>query len=397
MKKNHASHHILDFSISDDLITYPACNSTLPLKKDSHNIGIIIAELKDWNSSIEFLNTLYRFSLIDSFSIQFDIGDLSRIFILMKLTGIGTSELKFRYYNLKKHIDKTGFELTILRSYLLENSYISILGIQNLSLLRGTHIIRESRNHFYIDKAEHEKIYYFLGLVDFAWISQHNQIRLVTEILYASNLQCSLVFYSKNLGNYSENCYYLVGATNNLNKFSNQLVDILAQCHYPYPIRNLFHPFLLGRILTRGLISTRHLNKTKSPTILSSRFIDELQEENSHKEFESLPINNFDSILHNISFKQKSKQLYTLFNGEVILFRIEEFTPTTISVISDQITNSFHYCILFFEKTEDCTNFTKKIQGFDMKKTLVISEYPKLKKIIEKFKKKYSSQNLCIP
>ncbi|MBN2154943.1 MAG: hypothetical protein JW776_02735 [Candidatus Lokiarchaeota archaeon] len=399
MKKASSRHKVLDFSISDDLIIYPAFYSSSPTCDSKQNIGILISDLRGKTGMIELLNQLYRYSLIDSFSIQFEVTDMIRPYLFLKIHGIGSNELKFRYINLKKRLETVG-NLHFLKNLHLQSKYLSVLGINEQKQIHTMSILREKQS-YYICSPECGKKYFFLSEIDFSWLSENYiRIRTITELLHAKNLQSSLVLYSKNLGNSSESSYYVFATPNHLFTFSQNLTVILSQCGYSLKIRNCFHPYYLGRVLTRGSLHKKYLQQTKSPPVLNMDLGLVLPNNFSFQDTHSSnmetkhmdPGDTIEDILSHVPYEKKSEGFYLLFGGDIIFFTIKTLNTSTVQFITNQLTQSFHICILFFHNKVDYEKFLKKVKKSDLQKCEVINSPSDLKELIKGLSLKYSLQ-----
>jgi len=388
MKSRHLSHHeLLEYTVYDDLIVYPPLNSTNRIKP-TQNIGILIAKIQNWSTSLEKLNELCRYSLIDSFSVQIEIKNEIQSFLILKITGIGSNELKFRYNNLKKRTQEEINYLTLLTQEELEETYLSLLGEGDRKIQKSSTITRQ-QHLFFITTQATMKSYYFLADLNIQWLCQDKKnIKFIIELLHVANIQCDIVFYSKNYGNSSQNTSYLYTITKAYHNFHCMLSEQLTQVGYPFEIKNKFHPFYLGRILTRGPIESKNMYITKSPPI----FYTDLDF------FSQIPpllpeISDIERLLHDIPKERKIEGFYSLFGGQVIFFIVKKLNLVTIRVISSNLTTSFHYCLIYFESKHDYQFFSKKIEKMNsVQKTIILCELGELKKVLKEMKGKYGVQ-----
>ncbi len=381
MKNSRVSQYSLfDYSILNDYIVYPKDifipNTRSPLK----NIGIFILEVNDWGLYAEFLNGLYRYSLIDSFSIQIVIRNSISVYLILKIIGIGSNELKFRYYNLKNKIPEHMKKL-ILCEKKLEQKFLEILGNYSKTFLRNNYILRENRL-FFTTTPESTRSYFFLYNLNVLWMSQKiANIKMIVELLQASKIYCSLIFYSKNMGDYSESNYYLIANYPHPEIFEEQLQEKFIQYGYNYKLVNFFHPNLMGRILMRGPLMPKFIQRTSLPPILNADLSFSLNKNPKN----IAPC--ISSILMEIPSKKISENLYELFNGTSLLCIIKKLNISTIQAIRKNLNGSFHVCILFFEREQDYYVFTNKIDSSqNLKKAVPILRIEELQKEVEKLK-----------
>ncbi len=392
MKKSHNFHYeMFNYSLCKDYILYPSLNFEIKSRFPMQNIGIFILEINSWEESVEHLNELFRYSLIDSFSLQIDIKPDIRMFLILKIVGIGSNELKFRYYNLKNHLQKKFSTTPLLNHKRLETTYLSILGALNRTELKNTLICREKRSYFH-HNPDNSRYYYFLYNLNVIWASQKpSKLKIVTELLQASNIQCSLVFYSKNLGDSSQSNYYLFATHPNYPYFNEHVKDKLEQCNYYQELPNIFHPYLLGRVLTRGPMNTKYLQNTTLPPILNADL------SLSSRSFEEQLDISIDHFLQGIPYEQIMEGFYKLCYGEVILFIVKKLNIASIKLISKNLTKSFQQCIIFFENEKDYHIFKKKIEKSEkIEKTIVLFQPSKLQKVLKKLKNKNNGQEIPV-
>lgn len=387
MKKSHFHYGMLNYSVCNDYIVYPSLNHEIKSRFPMQNIGIFILEINNWIKSIEFLNELYRYSLIDSFSLQIDIKKKVHSYLLLKIVTLGATELKFRYYNLKNHLKKKHTSSSLLSNRQLERVYLSVINPTHKNNLDVSQIFRHKRKHFY-SNTEDKKNFFFLYCLNVISSSQNiSTIKTITELLQASNIHCSLILYSKNLGDCAQSNYYIFAMHPNYQYFEDHLHDKLTQAKLHQEIINIFHPYFLGRILTRGPIDSKYLQNTTLPPIfnVNLQFRTKINEKPNP--------NSIDWIIKGIPHEQTSEGFYKLYNGDVILFIVKKLNLVSIRLISKNLTESFQKCIIYFENERDYHIFKKKIEkSNNIQKTIVCSQLSELQEILKKLKNKFSEQ-----
>ncbi|TFG19344.1 MAG: hypothetical protein EU530_06465 [Promethearchaeota archaeon] len=390
MKKSHFHYEVLNFSVCNDYITYPSLNYEIKSHFPMQNIGIFILEIISWEDSVELINQLYRYSLIDSFSLQIEINKEVRLYLLLKILGIGATELKFRYYNLKNHLQKKFSSISFLCDKQLETVYLSIIGTKNKTALKNDQITRDKRHYFFSNNGS-PKFYYLLYNLDVISTTQNaSTLKILTELLQASNISCSLIMYSKNLGDSTQSNYYLFAMHPNYENFNEQLNDILTQYNLHHKLNDIFHPDFLGRILTRGPIDSKFLQKTTLPPIFN---VNLLFSENSS---ENQNPNSIDRLLQGIPYEKSLDGFYRLYNGEVILFIVKKLNIVSIKLISKNLTDSFHQCIIYFENEKDYHIFKKKIEKTNnIQKTIGCYQLSELRTVIKKLKIRNKEQEIA--
>ncbi|MHA1109858.1 MAG: hypothetical protein ACTSRE_02060 [Promethearchaeota archaeon] len=389
MKNSHFHYEMLNYSVCNDYIVYPSLNYEIKSRFPMQNIGIFILEILSWEESIEFINELYRYSLIDSFSLQIDIKKEVRLFLILKIIGIGATELKFRYYNLKNHLQKKFSSTSFLCNKQLEMVYLSIIGSESRINLKNTQVSRDKRKYFYSNN-EHSKLYYLLYNLNVISTTQNTStLKMMTELLQASNVHCSLILYSKNLGDSTQSNYYLFAMHPNYWYFNDQIGDKLPQCNLHHELTNIFHPDFLGRVFTRGPIDSKYLQNTNSPPIFNVNLFF------SGKNFKTQTANTVDRLLQGIPYEQAMEGFYRLYNGDVILFIVKKLNLGSIKLISKNLTDSFQQCIIYFENEKDYHIFKKKIEKTNnIQKTIVCYQVSELQKLLKKLKIKYEGQEI---
>lgn len=391
MKKSHIHYEMLNYSVCNDYIVYPSLNYEIKSRFPMQNIGIFILEISSWVESIEFINELYRYSLIDSFSLQIDIKQEIHLYILLKIVAIGSTELKFRYYNLKNHLQKKFGSTTLLRNKQLEMVYLSIMGSENKHNIKNNQVVRDKRRYFY-SIIENSKTYFFLYNLNVISITQKaSTLKIITELLQATNIHCSLILFSKNLGDSAQSNYYLFAMNRNLSYFDDQLNDKLAQCLHYQDLSNIFHPYFLGRILTRGPVDSKYLQNTTLPPIfnVNLKFSEKIFEKNAQSP------NSVEKFLQGIPYEQTTEGFYKLYDGKVILFIVKKLNLVSIKLISKNLTDSFQQCVIYFEDEKDYHIFKNKIEKTDnVQKTIVCSQLSELLRILKKVKIRYTEQKI---
>ena len=190
------------------------------------------------------------------------------------------------------------------------------------------------------------------------------------------------------MGDSSQSNYYLYSRTRNYSYFFEQLTENLQQCGYPFAVKNIFHPFLLGKILTRGPLHSKYLQHTKFPPILNVNL--------NFSKIEPSQKYSIQDVLQDIPAEHKSEGFYSLFGGKTILFIVKKLNISTIHVISKNLTESYLQCLIYFEREEDHILFVKKLHNSGKnQKTIVLSKISELKKIVDTLKHKYSTQELA--
>ena len=390
MKSSNPHYNIFDYTLCNDHVLYPSINYEVKTHLPKQNIGIFILEVKDWEEFNQTIIELYRYSLIDSFSVQISIDVTIKIHLIMKIICLGANELNYRYTNLKKHLKKKG-TLSLMQGDSLETTYLSILNSMNCSNLEDSVIYRE-KQRYYIFNQEKIKNYFLLVNLNVLWISQNlPKIIPLIELLHAANLKCFLVFFSRHLGDTSQSNYYLFANHPNSSYFMNQIKEKLNQCSYTNEFTNIFHPEFLGRIFTRGPIGLKYIQNTTLPPILNLDLILPPQIPRMKE------INSINTILKEFPHEYHSEGYYEMYNGKLILFSIKKLNIMSIRNISQNLNSSFEKCVIFFENQSDFHIFNKKMdKNTKTKKTVAISDLKMLRKILEEFKMRKSGLEISL-
>ncbi|MHA1727171.1 MAG: hypothetical protein ACTSWY_00385 [Promethearchaeota archaeon] len=408
---------MFDYKIEEDLIHYTQKLGFLKsLLYNTLEIGILICEISSWEKKIKLLSTIYNDSLIDSFSIQIKIEKNSfRIFLIIKIYGISSNELKYRYKKCKeKLIGTLQNKLKLLSNSSLESVFLSILVENHANLkksLEKRKIVR-SKNGFFLQEDEKKNYFYLIKLNIMQFLQNSEKIETLVGILYTANIQGSLIFYTEKSGSFSLNSCYFLSKT----RYVHELEEVFKKNlkSWNFKTGNIFHPFYLGKILLRNPLHKENLCKFKSPPIfltklnliktnfnkrrienkIETSFINQcdiditckqekLDGVSKKKEIERI-IEEFDS-----NYIKESNEKYLLSDNSSYLFYIQKISDRILRSIVETLSTDPRFCIIFFDDLMKFKmfNFELKISKYSLKKINIVCGLKNLRKILAKKKK----------
>ncbi len=428
---------IFDYEIKDNLIYYNRKKKYSGKKNiKTMEMGILIYRIHDWSNDIKILSEIYKFSLIDYFSIQIVINnDKYEIFLLMRIIGIAINELESKYKKIKEKFDNEDLSKNLMTESNLEKVFLSIFGKNspNLKTIFANSKFIKSKNGFFLQNKDNTLFsgnYFFLTKLNTEKLLEStDKMELLVGILYSAKIQGNIIFQCENMGTHTNNSCYFFNITDSIQNNALKLQKKLN--NFNFNIKNIFHPEYIDKILLRNKLDKKNLCKSKTPSIFSIQINSQTFNKNNNNEINSnalnyensrtslqigesgrnnsIKINEFLKILNeddsnsiaknfqsdNIEdlirkydryYSKISNYHYILFNNTVILYEIESISNEILNSMIKSLKKPYKNYIFYFRKLTEFNNFKLKLKlnEISLKKIDLIHKIDDLINVLEK-------------